>query len=56
MADEIPSAVEYLIENDRAAAMRLVGALSGYWQDAGLVEKGRALADRSLENGHRLAG
>ena len=56
VADDIPPAVDYLIENDRAAAMRLVGALSGYWQDSGLVDEGRALADRSLENGHRLAG
>lgn len=56
VADDIPAAVEYLIENDRAAAMRLVGALSGYWQDAGLVDDGRALTERALENGHRLAG
>lgn len=56
VADQIPGAVEYLIENDRAAAMRLVGALSGYWQDSGLVDEGRALTERALENGHRLAG
>ena len=56
IADDIPAAVEYLIDNDRAAAMRLVGALAGYWQDAGLVEEGRALTERALENGHRLAG
>jgi tetratricopeptide (TPR) repeat protein len=55
-AGNIPAAVEYLIDNDRAAAMRLVGALSGYWQDAGLVDEGRALTERALENGHRLAG
>src|SRR5688500_5727222 len=56
VASDIPAAVEYLVENDRAAAMRLVGALSGYWQDAGLVDEGRVLTERALENGHRLAG
>ena len=56
VADDIPAAVEYLIANDRAAAMRLVGVLGGYWQDAGLVDEGRSLTERTLENGHRLAG
>lgn len=55
IAEEIVPVVDFLIEHDRAAAMRVVGALSRYWQDTGRVDEGRALAGRVLEGGHRAA-
>lgn len=49
VADEINPAVETLVELDRPAALRLVGALSSHWQNAGQVEIGRELTERALQ-------
>jgi tetratricopeptide (TPR) repeat protein len=48
LGDKIVPAIEYLIEGDRPAALRLVGALATYWQDAGRVDEGRALTERAI--------
>lgn len=54
-ADQVNPAVAWLIEHDRPAALRLVGALSIHWQDAGQVDEGRSLTDRALDGGHHAA-
>ncbi|HEY3522773.1 MAG TPA: hypothetical protein VGK63_03630 [Candidatus Limnocylindrales bacterium] len=46
--ERVPDAVEWLIAHDRRAAVRLVAALPRFWQDAGLVDLGRALTERVL--------
>ncbi|MEO6350986.1 MAG: hypothetical protein ABIP53_10080, partial [Candidatus Limnocylindrales bacterium] len=55
LGGEVSSAVETLIVADRSAALRLVGALSTYWQDVGEVEAGRALTERALEGSAEAA-
>lgn len=48
-ADELSPAIDTLLgAGDHSAALRLVGAISHFCQDAGLVEEGRALAHRTL--------
>lgn len=54
-ADQIVPAIQFLIETDRAAALRLVGVLPDYWQESGRVDEGRALTERALE-GSNAAG
>lgn len=49
VASALAPAIEWYLEHDRAAALRLVAALSGYWQDAGRVDEGRALTERVVE-------
>lgn len=48
IADDIAPAFDWFMETDRAAALRLVAALRGYWQDAGRVDEGRALTERAV--------
>ncbi len=43
---QIGPAIEWFLENDLAAAARLAGALSDYWQHEGRVADGRVLAER----------
>jgi hypothetical protein len=45
-AENIGPAIEWFIDNDRAAAARLSGALSGYWIHEGRVAEGDAFAER----------
>lgn len=47
--DRIAPAIEFFIENDRASALRLVGALASYWEEAGRVDEGRALTERAIQ-------
>ena len=48
-ADDVEPAALALLDDDPAAALELVGALAGFWQDEGLVERGRALTVRVLD-------
>ncbi|HUG31215.1 MAG TPA: NAD(P)-binding domain-containing protein [Candidatus Limnocylindria bacterium] len=49
--DDVATALQRLIESDSATALVLAGQLSGFWQDAGLVEQGRTLTQRALRAG-----
>jgi tetratricopeptide (TPR) repeat protein len=55
LGDDVESAVRTLVESDRAAALRLVGELTRYWQDTGAVEVGRSLTELALDGQARLA-
>ncbi len=46
---DVPKVLRHAIATDPARALVLAGQLSGFWQDAGLVEEGRALTQRALE-------
>ena len=43
-SDAIEPAAMHLLRSDAVAALELVAALSGFWQDAGLVDDGRRIA------------
>src|SRR6476659_6111763 len=47
-ADEIVPAIEWLFERDVTVALRLVGALSFFWQDTGRLDEGRDTTERVL--------
>ena len=55
VADEVASALRFLIDDDRAAALRLAGLLTSFWEDTGRVDEGRRLTDDALEGQHRAA-
>ena len=48
VANDVEPAIDYFLDHDEPSALRLVAALSGYWQDAGRVDEGRALTERVL--------
>jgi tetratricopeptide (TPR) repeat protein len=48
IANEIAPAFDWFMDTDRVAALRLVAALRGYWQDSGRVDEGRALTERAV--------
>lgn len=54
-AANLEPAIEYFLEHDRVAALRLLAALAGYWQDAGRVDEGRALTENAIKGMHRRA-
>src|SRR5262245_6712019 len=47
-ADEVPRAIDWLLEHDRHGAVRLAGSLSFFWQDTGRLDEGRDTTDRVL--------
>ena len=47
--DSLSEAADVLLAADAQDALRLVAALGGFWQDAGLIAEGRAIARRVLE-------
>jgi tetratricopeptide (TPR) repeat protein len=49
VGDRVVPALEYLERADPAAALRLCGALSIFWQDTGRVAEGRAITDRLVD-------
>lgn len=49
VAERVEPAVRELMASDCEAALRLVGALSAFWQDTGRVGPGRALTDEVIE-------
>lgn len=49
--DDVGRAVELLVASDQGErAARLVGSLLGFWQARGLVDKGREVTERALED------
>lgn len=48
VAERVEPAVRELMASDCEAALRLVGALSAFWQDSGRVGPGRALSDEVI--------
>jgi tetratricopeptide (TPR) repeat protein len=46
---DVVAAVEWFLDADPAAAVRMTGVLSAFWQEVGLVDDGRRLTDRALE-------
>lgn len=48
VAAEVAPALESLCTTDPEAALRLAGATSMFWQDAGLVDEGRRVVDLAL--------
>ena len=55
VAAEIAPAIEWALANDLPRAVRLVAALSGYWQDAGRVDEGRRLTEQVVSVANRQA-
>src|SRR5690349_834988 len=47
-ADDVPAAIDWLLEHDPRAARRLAGSLSFFWQDTGRIDEGRATTDRVI--------
>ncbi len=45
---DVVAAVERLLRIDPQNALRMVAALTMFWQDAGLVDEGRRLTDRAI--------
>lgn len=54
-ADEVPPAIEWFLEHDAPAAMRLAGSLSFFWQDIGRLDEGRETTDHVLASADPVA-
>jgi tetratricopeptide (TPR) repeat protein len=50
-ADDVPPAIDWLLDHDPPAALRLAGSLSFFWQDTGRLDEGRATTARVLASG-----
>ncbi len=53
--EEVAPAVSEAIGVDLPLALQMVGTLPGFWQDTGRVDEGRALTERAIEAGQRVA-